>query len=260
MLDLAELFVPGGVPFLVLSLIFGTLLLYRRKDGGRVGRLWITGVTLFYWIASTPATASALIRLLTPDYPPVETRAQARGAAAVVVLGAGMDLYVSRGDEFAASVREDALRMMEASRVYHVLDRPFVVVTGGNGSERYSEAGRMAAELEAMGVPADRIVEEARATNTFDHARYVPPLLQARHVGQFVLVTSRQHIDRALRVFRKAGFDPVPSSPELGLNPVGLHRLGRVQTFLPSRMALLASEELVHDKLGLVYYWLRGWI
>jgi uncharacterized SAM-binding protein YcdF (DUF218 family) len=252
---LKGLCVPGGIPFLILSLLFGTLLLYRRKDGGRAGRRWITGVTLFYWIASTPATASVLIQLLTPDYPPVETRSQARGATAVVALGAGMDLYDSRGDQFAASVREDALRMMETSRVYHVLDHPFVIVTGGNGSRRYPEAVRMAAELEAMGVPADRIVQEARATNTFDHARYVPPLLQERHVGQFVLVTSRQHIARALRVFHKAGFDPVPSSPDLDLS-----HFGPVQYLLPSRMALLASEELVYDKLAMAYYWLRGWI
>lgn len=252
---LKELIVPGSVPFLIFSLIFGTLLLYRRNDGGRAGRLFLTGVALFYWIASTPATASAVIRLLTSDYPPVETQAQARGAAAVVVLGAGMELYDSRGDQFAASVREDALRMMEALRVYHVLDRPFVVVTGGYGSKRYVEAGRMAAELEAMGVPADRIVQETKATNTFDHTKYVPPLLQERHVGQFVLVTSRQHIDRALRVFHKAGFDPVPSSPDLDLN-----HFGPVEYFLPSRMALLASEELVYDKLGMMYYRLRGWI
>ena len=250
-----KLFVPGSVPFLVFSLVFGTLLLYRRKDGGRAGRLWLTGVALFYWIASTPVTSSVLIRLLTSNYPPVETPAQARGATAVVVLGAGMELYESRGDQFAASVREDALRMMEASRVYHVLDRPFVIVTGGYRSKRYVEAGRMAAELEAMGVPADRIVQEARATNTLDHARYVPPLLQERHVGQFVLVTSRQHIDRALRVFHKAGFDPVPSSPDLDLNDSG-----PVEYFLPSRNALLASEGLVYDKLAMGYYWLRGWI
>jgi uncharacterized SAM-binding protein YcdF (DUF218 family) len=252
---LKELFVPGTVPFLIFSLILGTLLLYRPKDGGRAGRLWMTFVALFYWIASTPATASLLIRLLTSGYPPVETQAQARGATAVVVLGAGIDLYYSRGDQFPASVREDALRMMEASRVYRVLDRPFVIVTGGFGSKRYVEAERMAAELEAMGVPADRIVQETKATNTFDHARYVPPLLQERHVGQFVLVTSRQHIDRALRVFQKAGFDPVPSSPDLDLS-----HFSRVEYFLPSRMALLASEELIYDKLGTVYYRLRGWI
>jgi uncharacterized SAM-binding protein YcdF (DUF218 family) len=250
-----DLLVPGSVPFFLLALLFGTFLLYRRKDGGRTGRLWITAVVGLYWILSTPVTASALIRLLTPGYPPLQTRAEARGATAVVVLGAGMDVYHSRGDVFEASPREDALRMMEAARVYRVLDRPLVIVTGGGGSARQTEAARMASELEAMGVPADRIIQEARATNTHGHATYVPPLLRNRHVAQFVLVTSRQHIDRALRAFRKAGLEPIPSSPELDLNDVV-----PVKNFLPSRDALLASEGLIYDKLALAYYRLRGWI
>jgi uncharacterized SAM-binding protein YcdF (DUF218 family) len=252
---LKELFVPGSYSFFLIVLIFGTLLLYRGKDGGRTGRFLITSAVLFYWIASTPITAVALVRLWSTDYPPVETPAQARGASAIVVLGAGMETYRSRGDLFEASPREDALRMMEAARVYRVLDHPWVIVTGGLGSERYTEAARMAGELRAMGVPDDRIVVEAKATNTHEHAVYVPPLLRERQVQQFVLVTSRQHVDRALRVFHKAGLDPIPSSPEAYV----IHS-GPLEYLLPSDSALLASEELFYDKGAMVYYWLRGWI
>jgi uncharacterized SAM-binding protein YcdF (DUF218 family) len=252
---LKALFVPGSFSFLLLALIPGTLLLYRRADGGRAGRLLITALVLVYWISSTPVTAVALIRLLSTNYPPVDTREQARGASAMVVLSAGTERYRSRGDLFETSTREDALRMMEAARVYRVLDRPWVIVTGGLGSERHTEAERMADELKALGVPAERIVEERRSTNTHDHSVYVPPLLKERHVGQFVLITSRQHMDRALRVFRKAGFDPVPSSPEAYVIQPGLG-----EYLLPSKSALLASEEIFYDKGAMVYYWLRGWI
>jgi uncharacterized SAM-binding protein YcdF (DUF218 family) len=250
---LKELFVPGSFPFFLFILTVGTLLLYRKK--ARAGRFVIAAAVALYWMLSMPATAVGLIRLLTPEYPPVQTREQARGATGIVVLGAGFDMHRSRGDLFEASSREDALRMMEAARVYRVLDRPWVVVTGGLGSERHTQAERMAEELKDMGIPGDRIVQEGRSTNTHDHAVYVPPLLRERRIGSFVLVTSRQHIDRALRVFRKAGWNPVPSSPEVYVNDAGL--LGSV---LPSKTALLASEELVYDKLGIVYYWLRGWV
>jgi uncharacterized SAM-binding protein YcdF (DUF218 family) len=253
--DILKGLLPGSFRFLLIALIFGTLLLYRGKDGGRAGRWWMTAVVLLYWILSTPATAVMLIRVFTSAYPPLESRAQAPGATAVVVLGAGMDVYLSRGDQFEAATRENALRMMEASRVYRVLDHPFVIVTGGAVSRRETEAALMASELETMGVPAERIVQEGRATSTHDHARYVRPLLADRHVGRFVLVTSRQHIDRALRVFQKAGFDPVPSVPDLGLA-----HYQPVEYFLPSKNALVASEELLYDKAALVYYRLRGWI
>ena len=105
----------------------------------------------------------------------------------------------------------------------------------------------MAEELKALGVPADRIVIESRAENTHEHAIYVPPLLRERHVTRFVLVTSRQHISRALRVFRKAGWDPVPSTPEAYAD-----RSDPLDRFLPSKNALLASEQVLYDEGALV--------
>jgi uncharacterized SAM-binding protein YcdF (DUF218 family) len=246
---------PGSYVFFLVVIAFGAVLLYRKKDGGRAGRLLITLMVLAYWILSTPLTAVALVSLCSPAYPPVERREQAHGASAIVVLGSGMYVWRSRGDFFETSTPEDALRMMEAARVYRVLDRPWVIVTGGYGSPRHTEAARMASELTALGVPADRIVEEPQSANTHDHGIFVPPLLRERQVGQFVLVTSRQHISRALRVFRRAGLDPVPSSPEVYVNdsrPWGY--------YVPSQNALYVSEQLIYDQLGMVYYWARGWI
>ena len=50
--------------------------------------------------------------------------------------------------------------VMEGARVYRVLDKPWMIVTGGLGSTRQTEAAHMAVELESLGVPADRIVIE----------------------------------------------------------------------------------------------------
>jgi len=247
--------VPGSLPFLFLTLLVGVCLLYRKKDDGRAGRRVLVLVVALYWIWSTPVLASLFVNLLTPDYPPVQSRAQAGGADAIVLLGAGVELYRSRGDVVEVSPREDALRVMEAARVYRALDKPWVIVTGGVGSGYRTEAERMKAELELMGVPADRIVAEPRAQNTHEHAIYVPPLLRERHVTRFVLVTSRQHVARALRVFRKAGWDPVPSTPEAYAD-----RSIPIDRFLPSKNALLASEQVLYNQGAFVYYWLRGWI
>jgi uncharacterized SAM-binding protein YcdF (DUF218 family) len=250
-----ELLVPGSGSFFLFAVTLGVCLLYRKKDGGRAGRHVLSAVVALYWIWSTPVLASQFVNLLTPDYPPVQSRAQAGGADAIVVLGAGMDVFRSRGDTFEVSSREDALRIMEAARVYRALEQPWVVVTGGLPGGRETEAARMADELKALGVPADRIVIEPRAQNTHEHALYVPPLLRERHATRFVLVTSRQHISRALRVFRKAGWDPVPSTPEAYAD-----RSDPIGRFLPSKNALLASEQVLYGEGALVYYWLRGWI
>ena len=113
----------------------------------------------------------------------------------------------------------------------------------------------MAHQLEQLGVPADKIIKEEKSTNTRDHALFVPPLLRQHGIERFVLVTSQQHIARALGVFRKVGFDPVPSTPEVY---VGQGHI--LEKYLPSQEGLSASESLIYDLLGRVYYRIRGWV
>ena len=251
---LKALLVPGTIQSFLIALVPGVILLYRRKDGGRAGKLWVTAALLFYLALSIPVTAVALVRALSPSYPPVQNLQDARGATAVVVLGAGMNTYRSRGSVYAGPNREHALRMIEAARVYRALDRPWVVVTGALGNERISEAHYMAVELETLGVEPERIIEEIKATNTRDHALLVPPILKDRGVTQFVLVTSQQHIARALKAFRKVGWDPVPSTPEFYEARTSLAQ------FFPGEAALDASSSMMYDELAMVYYWLRGWV
>ncbi|HKY22134.1 MAG TPA: YdcF family protein [Vicinamibacterales bacterium] len=252
---LKDAFVPGTSTFFLLAASVGTLLLYRKKHNGRAGRLLLTALVLFYWILSTPILAVPLVRILSPEYPPVQTAADARGATAIVVLGAGMETYRSRGATLQAGNREHSLRALEAARVYHVLDKPWVIVSGSLAPERWSEGAQMARSLKLFGVPEDRVVEEGQSRNTHDHTVYIPPILAKRGASRFVLVTSRQHMARALRAFRRAGFDPVPSSPEF------YTAKGRwIEAVLPSRSALEASTAMMYDIAAMLYYRVRGWI
>ena len=250
-----QFLIPGSIPFLILALLPGVLLLFRRKDGGRAGKIWVTVLALSYWILSTPVAAIAFVKLFSPNLAPVMSVADARGAAAIVVLGAGMDVHLSRGASYGAPTRDVSLRVLEAARVHRLLGGVPIVVTGGLGSTQYSEAGMMAHQLEQLGVPADKIIKEHKAANTREHGIFVPPLLKQHGIDQFVLVTSQQHIARALAVFRAAGMNPIPSTPE-----IYVPRGGRLEMYLPSRTALYASDRMLYDLFGWVYYKLRGWI
>lgn len=252
---LKDLFVPGSFPFLLLALLPGILLLRRKRDAGRAGKIWVACLVLSYWVLSTPVTGVALVQLCTPVVHPVMSKADARGAAAIVVLGAGMGVQQSRGREFGVPTREGSLRVLEAARLHRLLDGAPIIVTGGLGSSQYTEAGMMAYQLEQLGVPPDKIIKEEKATNTRDHAVLVPPILKAHGIDQFVLVTSQQHIARALGAFRKVGIDPVPSTPE-----VYVERGHFLEPYLPSRVGLSISESMLYDLLGWVYYKARGWV
>src|SRR5262249_25378993 len=117
------------------------------------------------------------------------------------------------------------------------------------------ESALMAAALEEAGVPADRVLEDREAKTTHDHPRTVEPLLGAHRVRRFVVVTSPTHMRRALAVFRKAGFDPIPS--------VSLDRsehLNPIPWLRPNDESILLSNSAVYDYLAWVEYWLRGWV
>lgn len=254
--ELKVLLIPGSIGFLLLSLLVGSLLLFRRKDTGRAGRVWIAVLVVFYWILSTPLTAVALVDFLSPDVPPVMSSTDARGAAAIVLLGAGMSEHRSRGDVYGAPTREGTLRVLEAARLHRLLGGIPIVATGGVGSSQYTEAALMAQQLEQLGVPAHKIIKEEKSANTRDHALFVPPLLKQIGVERFVLVTSQQHIARALGAFRAVGSDPVPSTPEVY---VASHDY-RLEMYLPSTAGLHVSERMMYDLLGWVYYKARGWL
>jgi uncharacterized SAM-binding protein YcdF (DUF218 family) len=250
---LKDLLIPGSIAFLILSLMPGLVLLFRKKDAGRAGKIWVTLLVVLYWVLSTPIAAINLVRLLSPEFPHVLSKADAHGATAIVLLGAGMHVHWSRGDSYGAPTREASLRVLEAARVYRVLGGVPIIATGGHGSSRYSEAGLLAYQLEQQGVPAGHIIKEENSINTRDHALFVPPLLKQHGIDRFVLVTSQQHIARALAAFRAAGANPVPSIPEVY---VADHVL---DMYLPSNTGLQISEGLIYDLMGWVYYKLRGW-
>lgn len=251
---LKELFVPGSVLFLLFGATVGTLLTFRKTHNGRAGRIVLGLLLSVYWIGSTPLTAVPLVRALTPNHPPVMSAADAKGATAIVVLGGGMQTYRSRGLMLRQGSREHSLRALEAARVYRVLGDPWVIVTGALTSGA-SEALEMAASLEELGVPRHRIVEEGKSRNTHDHATYVPPLLTERGITRIVLVTSRQHMARSLRAFRRVGLDPVPSSPDFF---VPSDRT--LSAVFPSEAALDATSALMYDLFATLYYRARGWL
>jgi uncharacterized SAM-binding protein YcdF (DUF218 family) len=249
------LFTPGSITFLLFMLVPGVLLLFRKKDGGRLGKLWIAALLVFYWIISTPIAALSLLDAIAPDVPPISSKADAHGATAIVVLSAGMQVARSHGDMVSAPSPEGWLRVMEAARLYRVLGGVPIIATGGLGSRQYSEAGLMAHQLAELGVPADSIIKEERARNTRDHALLVQPILKERGIARFVLVTSRPHLRRSVAAFRAVGADPVPAAPEVFTNDAS-----SLQMYLPSKGALELSERVLYDLAGWIYYRARGWV
>jgi uncharacterized SAM-binding protein YcdF (DUF218 family) len=101
------------------------------------------------------------------------------------------------------------------------------------------------------GVPADAIVLEEQATNTYQNVAFVRDILRAHQWSSVVLVSSPYHMRRALLVWHKAAPEiRVVASPP-----------PRSQFYDHVRGASLEQVSgILHEYLAIAGYWRRGWL
>jgi uncharacterized SAM-binding protein YcdF (DUF218 family) len=248
--------IPGSMSFLLLGIAFGIGLLYGREPAVRWGRRWLLILILTYVGMSLPASSNALTMGLKGSYAPLQEHDAARGARVVVVIGNGAVSYSSAAGAIHQLTRRSAFAVLEAARVCRLLDPEWIVASGGIpgfGSQLRPESEIMRAELEALGVPAERILLESESKTTAEQIAGVARLLRARQIaGPVVLVTASAHAMRVMWTARAHGLDAVPSiADDLRYGPpaTGLRR------WLPSIEALRGSEAAMYEYLAMVYYW-----
>ena len=152
-----------------------------------------------------------------------------------------------------------------------------VISIPGNPADTNSTARKVSAELIRKGIEPDRIRFEESGTNTRSQAlqlqKFNSEKLQEKSL---LLVTSPEHMRRAVLVFKKLGFERVNALPafenaleadlifqddELGGNKlpvpdIGNHISIRYQFWNHLKYEILIARELA----ALGYYKLRGWI
>ena len=152
-----------------------------------------------------------------------------------------------------------------------------VIACPGDTSDVNSTARLIAAELIRKGIEPKRILYEQIGTNTRMEALCMQKLNGEQMTSQAILlVTSPEHMRRAVLVFRKVGFTRVCALPafenaleadlifkddELGGNKtlipnVGSHTSVRYQFWNHLKYEILIAREIT----ALGYYKLRGWI
>jgi uncharacterized SAM-binding protein YcdF (DUF218 family) len=240
---LLALMTPGTVMLLVPSL-------------ARWGRRWLLAVVVGYLTLSSQAGAGLFARTLSGGYRPIASSAEARGARVVVVLGSGSINLRASGRQLSFVTMEAGLRVIEAARLFALLDGPLVIASGGvtdRDAAAAPESVALRRGLIDLGIPAERILLESESKNTRDEVIIVKRMLAERGEREFVLVTSPLHMGRALRAFAHEGMHPIPSVsllvPETS-TPTSL--------FLPSDLWLRVADGIVYEWMARGYYWWNG--
>lgn len=236
----------------ILLAIVGLILMRFR----RLSRTALLLAIVLLWLPSMPVAANLLALRWEAAYPPIAAK-DLPPADAIVLLGGivGQPLPPRVAPDLSGSVD----RLFEAADLFRAGKAAHIVVSAGNlpwSPAEAPEAHWIEAFLIQLGVPADAIVLESKSRNTRENATFTAPILRSRGWHTVLLVTSADHMRRAMATFRRAGITAVAAPTDVqGTVPTDV----TVLDFLPSADALTETSSIIKEMIGLAYYRLRGW-
>ncbi|MBM3850330.1 MAG: YdcF family protein [Verrucomicrobiota bacterium] len=237
------------------ALLVGVLA-FRRKA-------WLAGFTSFglagalWLVGGTPMSALLLARLERPydRMHPVNLPV----AEAVVVLSGDIRfsgrelLWFSTGSSFERTLSGLEILRQGKARSLVVGGAPFQ----WQGGPR-AEGELLASWIRAWRLPAGDLVRLPACRDTREEAVAIGELVRKRGWRRVILVSSASHLARGAAACRKEGVEVIP----VGCDFAGLDALDRPQRWwvVPRSEGLLRFERWLHEELGEVWYWWRGWI
>ncbi|MEO0443752.1 MAG: YdcF family protein [Pseudomonadota bacterium] len=240
-------------PALQLSMVLVAALAWRRFR--RLALFLFTVAWLSLWLLSLPLVSNSLFYWLEAPY--VEhyqhgSRPSLRGAAAVVVLGAGRQRKPLEYTDDQPSYHA-LWRLRYGFRLARELNLP-LITSGGTvyPYETLSEA-QIAATVLQEDYGFTNVIQEGSSRNTWQNAQNTASLAKEVGFKQVILVTHAYHMRRSELSFNKAGLDVIAM-------PTGFQSSAKKvwwDSGLPNAGALSQSRTAIHEYLGLIFYALR---
>ena len=237
---------PPGLMFSII--IFGALLKRRFYLTGKI--ISTFGIVLLI-LMSLPVVTKQFIQL-EENIPALDVDSlSSRKPQAIVVLGGGR--YTNPPE-----YKQDTVSIATLSRVRYaaLLQRKTklpILVTGGVVFAKGDSEGllmKRVIEDEYLGVVRWM---ESESRTTRENAVFTQTLLANERVNTIVLVTHALHMRRSIQVFEQAGFSVIPAPVSYHTHPKGFDYM----QFLPQAQSIITMNELVHEWLGRIWYWLR---
>jgi uncharacterized SAM-binding protein YcdF (DUF218 family) len=232
------------------------LLMSAWPSKARTGRRIATGGLIALVVLGFSPVANLMLLPLEHRFPRPDLSAIGPRVAGLVILGGFEDTWVSGGRQELA-LTDAAERLTEAVRLAQRLPAAKVVFTGGAADLVTAEgaADLVREYLIAFGVAAERIILERTSRTTDENARNTRDIVKPRPGDVWLLVTSAQHMPRAIGVFRGSGFDVV--AWPVDYRTAGNGRDG-LSGFRMISEGLRRADHAAKEWYGLFGYWVAG--
>ncbi|WP_370548448.1 envelope biogenesis factor ElyC [Edwardsiella tarda] len=236
------------LPLLLSLCALGLALLWFSRHQ-RMGKVLVSLAWLGIFLLSLQPLADRLLAPLEAEYPTLNHGQQARY---VVVLGGGYT-YNPQWAPSSNLINNSLARLTEGVRQLALNPQAQLILTGAAArGNPYSSAAVAAQVARSLGVAEQRIIVLDSPRDTAQEAEAV-----AERVGhaRLILVTSANHLPRALRFFRHQGLDPIPApANQLAITSP----LNPWERWIPSPLYLGHSERAWYETLGRLWQGLLG--
>ena len=231
------------LPFLLILLGIGLFLLWFSQRQ-HLAKVCLTTGWLVLLLLSLQPIAD---RLLTPFENRYPTLNHPPEVAAIVVLGGGYT-YNPQWAPSSNLLGNSLPRVTEGVRQWRMNPSAKLIFTGAAAGNNPRSSASVAEEVAAtLGVPREKMITLVYPRDTHQEAIAVKQLLGNQ---PFILVTSANHLPRALHFFAQQQLFPIPAPA----NQLAIHSpLNGWERAIPSPYWLSHSERAWYEGLG------RGW-
>jgi len=235
----------------VLLLVAFIMMCGKRKDFAH----WLFGLALTsLFFLSFPPFANVLMWGLERQNPPIVNIAKIEKTRYIVVL-ADWDSAIPTVPYTSNIGYISAQRILEAHRIYQRLRHSRIIISGKKIS-----CDEMQKLLLLLGVPKDEILREDESQNTWESSINVKKLVSS---SRFILVTSANHLPRAMICFLYHGLKPIPAPADFhsGYNLTYKTQFDKpIIGYFPNINSLNDSHLAIYEYLGICWYQVKVWL
>ena len=247
MVDFLQNWLKSPLVWLGLGLL-ATLLI-----GGRTRRVAVL-VAVVIWLLGTDPVADMAIRPLEAPYHAARPNPEADTPQWIVVLAAGSH-WDADLPPIAWLSKTSLSRVTEGVRLQRAMPHATLLLLGGlEPADPRVHPPTYPTVAKMLGADPTRLRYLVGAANTEAEARSVGRTIPRQ--GTLYLVTSASHLTRAIWLFRREGFRPIPSPAQQEADETP--RLSRLGALLPQAENYRKVERAGHEFLGLLKVRLLG--
>jgi uncharacterized SAM-binding protein YcdF (DUF218 family) len=243
-------------------LLFVTLIFWKKR---KVALISILCAFILLFVGGNKYFAFSLARSLEWQYLPTETP---KSADVIVVLGGATEPALAPRPEVELNAAAD--RLTHGAALYKKGIAPYVLLSGGDidflALTSSSPASDMQSVMEMLGVPIKAMWLQGKSQNTYEDALYSCQMIKDKGAKSIILVTSANHMPRAVAVFKKQGCEVTPSPADFTVTQAAWSNLWSSDwqevliNLVPNYSNLSLTTKSLKEYIGWAVYRLKGWL